>query len=114
MTISAHIQSRTTGANNKHVGNREEIFFNRQELNNQLGAASIRVYTFNLASKQVNVSTFALDLKKWLADSKNQFSFSINLQQNAVPEIATAAILILFVILIFSLLFVLRRKRKSF
>jgi hypothetical protein len=113
MTVSAHIQSRTTGANNKHVGNREEIFFNRQELNNQLGAASVRIYSFNLTSKQVNVSTFALDLQTWLTDSKNQFSFYITLQPNVVPEIPTATIIAVFVIFIISLTFMLGRKRKS-
>src|SRR4030067_1635014 len=113
MTISAHIQSRTTGANNKHAGNREEIFFNRQELNNQLGAASVSIYNFNLTSKQVNVSTFALDLQTWLTDSKNQFSFYINLQPNVVPEIPTATIIAVFVIFIISLTFMLGRKRKS-
>ena len=113
MTVSAHIQSRTTGANNKHVGNREEIFFNRQELNNQLGAASVRIYNFNLTSKQVNVSTFALDLQTWLTDSKNQFSFSVNLQPNVVPEFPTAAILAFFVIFVLGLTFIFGRKRKS-
>ena len=113
MTISAHIQSRTTGANNKQVGNREEIFFNRQELNNQLGAASVRIYNFNLTSKQVNVSTFALDLHTWLTDSKNQFSFYINLPADEVPEFPTTAIIVGLVIFVLSLVFILGTKRKS-
>jgi hypothetical protein len=113
MTISAHIQSRTTGANNKHVGNREEIFFNRQELNNQLGAAAVRIYNFNLTNNRVNVSTFAVDLQTWLTDDKNQFSFPITLQHNEIPELPATAVVMLFVVLVLSLIFVLKRKSKS-
>ena len=80
MTLSGHIQSRTTGAYNQQIGNREEIFFNRQQLNNKTGAASVRIYTFNMTGMQVSVSTYALDTQMWLTDTLNQFSFSPNLQ----------------------------------
>jgi len=80
LTLSGHIQSRTTGAYNQRVGDREEIFFNRQELNNKTGAASVRIYTFNMTSMQVSVSTYALDTQTWLTDSLNQFNFSASLK----------------------------------
>ncbi len=80
MTLSGHIQSRTIGAYNQRVGSREEIFFNRQELNNRTGSASVRIYTFNMTSMQVSVSTYALDTQTWLTDDFNKFSFPINLQ----------------------------------
>lgn len=113
MTISAHIQSRTTGANNKHVGNREEIFFNRQELNDQLGGASVRIYSFNLTSKQVDVSTFALDLQTWVTDNKNQFSFSTNLQAHEAKEFPTAAMAVGFALVVFGVSIILVRRLKS-
>jgi hypothetical protein len=87
LTLSGHIQSRTIGAYSQRVGNREEVFFNRQEINNRLGAASVRIYTFNLIDKQVDVSTFALDTKTWLIDKQNRFNFSINPNQDIIPEI---------------------------
>ena len=80
LALSAHIQSRTIGAYNQRVGNREEVFFNRQEINYRLGAASVRIYTFNLDDNQVDVSTFTLDTQTWLTDKQNQFNFSINLK----------------------------------
>ena len=113
MTISAHIQSRTTGANNKHIGTREEVFFNRQELNNQLGAASVRIYSFNLTNSQVSVSTFAVDLQTWLTDNQNQFSFSINLQSDADSAVPVAAIITVFIILVSAFALIFRRKHDK-
>ena len=80
MTLSGHIQPRTIEAYNQRVGNREEILFDRQELNNKTGAASVRIYTFNMTSMHVSVSTYALDTQEWLTDNFNQFSFHVNLQ----------------------------------
>ena len=112
MTISAHIQSWTTGANNKHIGNREEIFFNRQELNDKLGAASVRIYSFNLTESKVYVSTFAIDLQTWLTDNQNQFSFSIHLQSKGDSVIPFALVATMIIILVTAfLLFFGHRKR---
>ena len=87
LVVSGHIQSWSTGSNHKLVGSREEVFFNRQEMDGQLGAASVRIYTFNMTSMQVNVSTFALDIQTWLTDSANKFSFFINPQINTYSKI---------------------------
>ena len=113
MTISGHIQSRSIGANNKRVGNREEIFFNRQEINDRRGAASIRIYNFDLVNMQVNVSTYDIDSKTWLTDSRNQFIFSVNLQISNGTEKPFTAILIILVIIIVSSLPFLFMKCKS-
>ena len=85
LTLSGHILSRTTGAYNQRVGNREEVFFNRQEINGRLGAAAVRIYSFNLTDMQVDVSTYALDNQTWLTDSYNQFSFPISLISSMQP-----------------------------
>ena len=113
MAISAHIQSYTTGAHNKRVGNREEVFFNRQELNNKLGAASVRIYSFNLTDSKVYVSTFAIDLQTWLTDSQNQFSFSINLHSDTDSAIPLIIIPIVLVILVSAFVLALKMKQKS-
>ncbi len=44
MTLNGHDISDGGTAYNKRVGNREEIFFNRQEVDNQTGAATARIY----------------------------------------------------------------------
>lgn len=73
------------GWNMTQSGNRKEILFDRQESDNMTGAASIRIYTFDLASKKVNATTYALDMNTWLTDAYNQFSFSVNLQPTPIP-----------------------------
>jgi len=80
MILSGHIQTRTVGAYNQAVGSREEVFFNRQDLNGQLGAACVRIYNFNLTSMQINVSTYAIDQQSWVTDSSNQFRFAMDPQ----------------------------------
>jgi hypothetical protein len=72
LALSGHID----GVNMTRVGNRQEILFNRQGPSNSTGAASVRIYTFNLTSKKVDASTYCLDTKTWLTDSYNQFAFS--------------------------------------
>jgi pimeloyl-ACP methyl ester carboxylesterase len=67
------------GWNMTRAGNREEILFDRQGPSNSTGAASVRIYTFDLTNKQVNASTYCLDTKTWLIDAYNQFSFPVNL-----------------------------------
>ncbi len=86
LTLSGHIQARTIGGYHQQVGNRQEVFFNRQEINNRLGASSVRIYNFSLSDKQVHVSTFALDTQTWLSDDQNRFSFSIDLKPSTVVE----------------------------
>ena len=66
-------------ANNTRVGNRDEIFFNRQHVHGGQGAYAARIYTFNMTNMQVNVSTYAIDTQTWLTDAYNQFSFSVSL-----------------------------------
>jgi pimeloyl-ACP methyl ester carboxylesterase len=84
LTLSGHDPTGT--ANMTRIGNREEIFFDRQGVNSQTGAAAIRIYTFNLTSMSVNTSTYAYTLStnswSWLTDAYNQFSFNIALNSN--------------------------------
>jgi hypothetical protein len=70
------------GWNMTRAGNREEIIFDRQEENNMTGAASVRIYTFNLDSKKVYATTYCLDNKTWLTDSYSQFNFDVSLTSN--------------------------------
>jgi predicted MPP superfamily phosphohydrolase len=81
LTLSGHDPTGT--ANMTRVGNREEIFFNRQAATTtagQTGSAAVRIYTFNLTSKNVNTTTYSLDTNLWLTTSYNQFTFSASLK----------------------------------
>ena len=84
LTLSGHDPTGT--ANMTSVGNREEIYFDRQTINSQTGAAAVRLYTFNLTSMKVDTSTYAYNITSnswgWLTDSYNQFSFNTALNSN--------------------------------
>jgi pimeloyl-ACP methyl ester carboxylesterase len=83
LTLNGHDPTGT--ANMSRVGNREEIFFNRQSATTtagQTGAAAVRIYTFDLTNMQVNSSTYSLDTQTWLTTSTNQFTFNIALNRN--------------------------------
>ena len=84
LTLSGHDPTGT--AYSKQVGNREEIFFNRQSAPNTAnptGAAAVRIYTFNLDKMQVDTTTYSLDTQLWLTTAANQFSFNANLFKGA-------------------------------
>ena len=80
LALSGHLG----GVNMTRVGDREEILFNRQGASSSTDAASVRIYTFDLASKQVTASTYRVDTRTWLTDAYNQFSFPINLVSRAL------------------------------
>ncbi len=79
LALSGHIN----GVNMTRVGGRQEALFCRQDFTNSTGAAtgaaSVRIYTFNLTSKKVSATTYCLDTKTWLTDAYNQFSFDASI-----------------------------------
>jgi hypothetical protein len=83
MTLNGHATGSGTAYNHKE-GSREEIFFNRQGLYNQQGAACARIYTFemsNPANPVVDVYTYqTFGTPQYITDPKDQFSFSTNLK----------------------------------
>ena len=95
MTLNGHDVADGGTAYNKRVGNREEIFFNRQEVDNQTGAATARIYAFNMsnpANPVVNVYTYRLYLTpQYLTDSSDQFSFLTNLTPYSPSTVNIAA-----------------------
>jgi hypothetical protein len=70
------------------VDGREQIEFNRQEVDNEQGACSARIYTFDLNNQTVSVSTYSVWDSTWLtASSGNSFSFSPNLTSTPTANI---------------------------
>ena len=91
LTLSGHDPTGT--ANTTRVGNRQEIFFNRQAATTPAGqtaAASVRIYTFNMNTKTVNTTTYCLDTQLWLTTASNQFTFNAALK---LPLKATSSAL---------------------
>jgi hypothetical protein len=81
LTLSGHDPSGT--ANTTRVGNRQQIFFNRQAATTPAGqtaAASVRIYTFNLTTNVVSTTTYCLDTQLWLTSATNQFTFNTALK----------------------------------
>ncbi len=92
MTLNGHDISDGGTAYNIKVGSIEECFFNMQEVASQTGAATARIYTFNMsdpANPVVNAYTYQTytEPMQYLTDSLDQFSFSSNL----IPYSASTA-----------------------
>jgi hypothetical protein len=107
LALSGHI----SGAATTRVGNRQEILFCPQDVNSQLGSASVRIYSFNLTSKTVNASTYSVDTKTWRTDTNNQFSFSTGTL--AIPEFAGPMELYLAMAVLVTLAGALLLRRKT-
>ena len=96
MTLNGHDIDDGGTACNVRVGNREEIFFNMQEVDDQTGAATARIYAFNMsdpANPVVNAYTYQTYLTpmQYLTDSVDQFSFSTNLTAYSSSTVSIAA-----------------------
>ena len=95
MTVNGHSMGDGASAYNKKVRNREEIFFNMQENYSQTGAATARIYTFNMsdpANPVVSAYTFqTFGATQYLTDPKDQFSFSTNLTAYSPSTVSIAA-----------------------
>jgi hypothetical protein len=79
MTINGH---NGTGGH-ENIQGREQIEWNRQDEDNQQGADAARIYTFDLNSQTITVSTYSIWNSTWLTDTEDSFSFSPNLTSNS-------------------------------
>jgi hypothetical protein len=95
MTLNGHDANDGGTAYNKRVGNREEIFFNMQEVDNQTGAATARIYALNMsdpANPVVTAYTYqTYGTPQYLTDSLDQFSFSTHLTPYSPSTVSIAA-----------------------
>ena len=95
LTLNGHDPLGT--AYQKMSGNREEIYFNRGNIGAGQSAASVRIYTFNLETMQVQTATWSIYENGFLNNTgtptANQFSFNANLKlqlKAAVTQSASA------------------------
>ena len=72
LTLSGHFGS--DSGNRTRVGSCDELMFDRQYIDEGMGAASLRILTFNAAKGIVEVKTYVLYTNHFLTDSNNQFT----------------------------------------
>jgi len=109
MTLSGHYHSSST-ANRTVVGNRLELFFDRQDVEGQKGGATVRMLIFDLSQGKMNVKTYDTYAGKLLADAQNDFTMDLPFQ--AVPEFPQIVFPATFFIITFSYIFV-RKLRET-
>jgi hypothetical protein len=75
------------------IGDRYELVFNRQDKDNQLGASSLRILTFDTSQGVIDVKTFVIYANTYLTDEHNQFTLTPNFwnaaavnENNEIPE----------------------------
>jgi calcineurin-like phosphoesterase family protein len=95
MTVNGHSVGNGGSAYHKRVGRREEIYFNMQENDSKTGAATARIYTFNMTDTTqpvVNAYTYeTFGTPQYLTDQKDQFSFTTDITAYSPSTVSIAA-----------------------
>jgi hypothetical protein len=76
LTLNGHYYS-NGNANRTVNGERNELFFNRQNLNSERGAATVRILTFNMSEGKIDVKTYNTYTGQYVNDTYNQFTLSM-------------------------------------
>ncbi|PVX26367.1 MAG: hypothetical protein CW691_01660 [Candidatus Bathyarchaeum sp.] len=84
LTLSAHHHP-TSGCRTQ-VGGRHELMFNRQDNDGQMGAASLRIMSFDLAEGTIDVQTYYLYANYFFDDSDNKFTLTTTFHNDYIPE----------------------------
>jgi hypothetical protein len=79
MTLNGHTDIDPTSDVHDVVNGRAQIEFDRQTAENEKGACSVRIYSFDLNAQAVSVSTYVVWNSTWLVSTQDSFSFSTNL-----------------------------------
>lgn len=81
LTLNGHYHP-TIGARTQS-GDRNELLFNQQDADAELGADSARILTFNLAQRTLSVQTYLVYSNQFLLNDNNRFTLDIT---KAVPQ----------------------------
>jgi hypothetical protein len=87
LTLSAH--HHPASGSRAQVGGRHELMFNRQDSDGQMGAASLRILSFDLVQGKIDVQTYLLYANYFLEDSNNQFTLTTKFYNDATPDDAS-------------------------
>ena len=86
LTLSAHVYPLAYSGLQAQVGDRYELVFNRQEKDNFMGAASLRILTFDTAHGVIDVKTFVIYANTFLKDENNQLVLHTNFWNPAAAK----------------------------
>jgi len=111
LTLSGHYYP--TSGSRTQVGGRQELMFNRQVVDSEMGAASLRILTFDLKEGLIEVKTFVIYANNFLADSNNQFTLETDFYNPAIPEFPAWIIVTLFAVLLLVVLGAKKWVRKQ-
>ncbi len=76
LTLSAHVYPLAYSGIRTQVGDRQELVFNRQDKDSEMGASSLRILTFDTVHGVIDVKTFVIYANTFLIDSNNQFTLN--------------------------------------
>jgi len=117
LTLSGHVYPLAHSGLRVQAGDRDELVFNRQDKDGELGAASLRILTFDVADGVLDVKTFVLYANSFLNDANNQFALDTTFHNDAsqmlspdVPEFPIAWLIVGSVLLTSVVLFCNNRK----
>lgn len=120
LTLSAHVYPLANSGLRTQVGGRHELVFNRQEKDSKMGAASLRILTFDLTQGVVDVRTFYIYANTFLTDADNQFTLDTAFRNDSaatesaeIPELSVTAVLALLVVLLVAVCILRVRARFS-
>ena len=86
LTLNGHTSPKIDPINvHNQVNGRTQIEFDDQYNDNDQGACSTRIYTFDLNSQTVTTSTYSVWNSTWLTDSEDVFSFPVQLDSSPAP-----------------------------
>jgi hypothetical protein len=115
LALSGHYHPAT--GNRMRVGDRDELLFNQQDADDQMGAASARILTFDTAKGTIAVQTYVLDNNQFLQDPANNFTLTTTFGKDSSNEgFLCFPVIWLFVVVVlsfcvFCLVFLFKRGR---
>lgn len=115
LTLSGHYHP-SAGAR-KLVGGREELMFDMQDTNDDAGAASARILTFDTSKGTIDVQTYNANTNQFLMDENSNFTVNTSFRNDGAgdgfPVVVVAAVSVAVSAVVVGLFFVKVRAKKS-
>jgi hypothetical protein len=120
LTLSAHVYPLASSGIRTQVGNRAELVFNRQDKDSEMGAACVRILTFDTTQGVIDVKTYVIYANTFLTDANSQFTLNTTFwnagaqnENENVPEFPSLIAPVFLLALATVALAVLGKRRKG-
>jgi hypothetical protein len=110
MTLNGHYHG-NSNANRTLVGERNELFFDYQYLDNEKGGATVRILTFNMSEGKIHITTYKPYTAQFVIDPDNQFSLAIPTE--FIPEYSSDILIMIIVLLSLSCVRIRKNQRRQ-